>query len=233
MQIKIMTFNIHHGEGTDQRIDLDRQAAIIQKSQAEIVFLQEVDKDTRRSYGLDEAKVLSNKSGFEYYVFGKNMDFDGGEYGNAILSQFQLEQPNNYSLPQPLFPGGHRESRGLLQVEVIVNKAKFVLLGTHFSLYERERLIQVDFVLKIINQVSASVPIILAGDLNCSETSKEISKISQCLTDTYKVTNHNLSSSNRIDYIFFRGPYRITAFADIQTVASDHNPLVATFSSNP
>lgn len=129
-------------------------------------------------------------------------------------------------------PEEHREPRGLLQAQVVVNKAKIELLGTHFSLYEKERLMQVDFVLKTIEQIAASVPIIFAGDLNCLETSKEISKMSQYLLDTYKIVNHNSPSSERIDYIFFRGPYRITAFDDIQTIASDHNPLVATFSSN-
>ena len=44
----VMTFNIHHAEGTDKRLDLDRIARVIRAAEPDLVALQEVDRDTTR-----------------------------------------------------------------------------------------------------------------------------------------------------------------------------------------
>ena len=41
--LKVMSYNIHHGEGTDRRLDLERIAAVIADSGADIVALHELD----------------------------------------------------------------------------------------------------------------------------------------------------------------------------------------------
>ena len=67
-EVRVLTYNIHHGEGIDGKFDLARIAKVIRKSRAHIVALQEVDQRTKR-----------------WALFGKSMEFDGGEYGNALL----------------------------------------------------------------------------------------------------------------------------------------------------
>ena len=42
--LRIITYNIHHGEGIDDVYDLDRIAAVIRDSGADIATLQEVDR---------------------------------------------------------------------------------------------------------------------------------------------------------------------------------------------
>ena len=39
-----MTYNIHHGKGIDKQTDLHRIADIIEKSKADIIGLNEIDK---------------------------------------------------------------------------------------------------------------------------------------------------------------------------------------------
>ncbi len=51
-----MTYNIHHGEGTDGKLDLERIAALIKQEQADIVALQEVDRSATRTGKRDLAK---------------------------------------------------------------------------------------------------------------------------------------------------------------------------------
>ena len=56
---RVMTYNIHHGEGTDNIIDIKRIAKVINKWSPELVALQEVDNGTTRSGNINEADTLS------------------------------------------------------------------------------------------------------------------------------------------------------------------------------
>src|SRR5688500_17886050 len=66
---RVLSYNIHHGEGTDGNIDLQRIAEVIKESKAEIVGLQEVDKGvertTRRNFPKELAKLIGMKIYFE------------------------------------------------------------------------------------------------------------------------------------------------------------------------
>ncbi len=54
-QLRILTYNIHHGEGTDGRFDLARIAGVINGQRPDLVALQEVDRRTTRASGVDQA----------------------------------------------------------------------------------------------------------------------------------------------------------------------------------
>ena len=41
--VRVLAYNIRHGEGTDRELDLERVAAVIRAARADIVTLQEVD----------------------------------------------------------------------------------------------------------------------------------------------------------------------------------------------
>src|SRR3990172_3828554 len=82
LRVRVLTYNIHHGEGTDGRIDLARIAAVIQRLAPDVVALQEVDKLTSRSEGVDQAAELGRLTKL-HAAFGKAMDYAGGEYGQA------------------------------------------------------------------------------------------------------------------------------------------------------
>ena len=43
VQVKVMSYNIHHAVGEDNVLDLERIAKVIEDSDAEIIGLQEVD----------------------------------------------------------------------------------------------------------------------------------------------------------------------------------------------
>ena len=57
--IRVMTYNIHHGEGMDGHINLDRIAALIHSANVDLVGLQEVDRNADRSHNLDMIKILA------------------------------------------------------------------------------------------------------------------------------------------------------------------------------
>ena len=52
----------------------------------DIVALQEVDQKTRRASGVDQPAELARLTGMQV-VFGRNIDFEGGGYGTAVLTE--------------------------------------------------------------------------------------------------------------------------------------------------
>lgn len=108
---RVLTWNIHHVEGVDGKLDLERQAAFIKKVEPDAVFLQEVDVKTTRTGGVDQAAELGRLTGMEA-TFGKAMDYGGGQYGNAILTRTKVAASKVIPLP------GGTEPRAALAVEV-------------------------------------------------------------------------------------------------------------------
>lgn len=84
-----VTWNIHRGVGMDGKFDLDRTVAVIREQKADVVVLQEVDQGTARSNKRKLADEIAKALGWQVF-FGKAIDFQGGEYGQAILSPHPL-----------------------------------------------------------------------------------------------------------------------------------------------
>ena len=59
--VRVMSYNIHHGEGADGRLDLDRIAGVIRSEKAEVIGLQEVDRFWRRSDFVDQVAYLAEE----------------------------------------------------------------------------------------------------------------------------------------------------------------------------
>ena len=53
----MLTYNIHHGEGTDGRFDLSRLAGVVTSMHPDLVALQEVDEGTERASGRPRLRV--------------------------------------------------------------------------------------------------------------------------------------------------------------------------------
>src|SRR5690606_16239262 len=56
--LRVVSWNIRHGLGEDDRLDLARIAARLQELQPDLVFLQEVDRLTARSGHVDQPAWL-------------------------------------------------------------------------------------------------------------------------------------------------------------------------------
>lgn len=83
--LRVMTYNIHVGVGMDKKLDLQRIADVIKKEKPDLVGLQEVDRGVKRTEGRDEIVELAGLTGMQY-AFAHNLDYQGGQYGVAIIS---------------------------------------------------------------------------------------------------------------------------------------------------
>ena len=77
MEFRILSYNVRAGRGLDGSPALDRQAAVIRALAPDVVALQEVDRCTQRSGGIDQAAALAESTGM-HAVFARAIDFEGG-----------------------------------------------------------------------------------------------------------------------------------------------------------
>jgi endonuclease/exonuclease/phosphatase family metal-dependent hydrolase len=169
-EIRVITYNIHHGEGTDGRIDLERIAGVLNAEKPDLVAVNEVDQGTNRTHKIDMPAELSRLTGIKA-VFEKNIDHDGGKYGNAVLSRLPIRRHENHKLPSN-YEG---EQRGVLEVELGEEDSDETLLflATHLDYRpdDAERMASVKKIEEIVANRKEQ-PIILAGDLNASPDSR-------------------------------------------------------------
>lgn len=101
LRLRVLTYNIHHGEGVDGRLDLVRIAKVIQEVDPDIAALQEVDQNAGRSGQVDQAAELGRLTKMRS-VFGGNIELQGGKYGNALLTRFEIiKQQIDFILVRP------------------------------------------------------------------------------------------------------------------------------------
>jgi endonuclease/exonuclease/phosphatase family metal-dependent hydrolase len=231
---RVMTFNIHHGRGLDGQVDLERIAELIRRENADLVALQEVDKGVARTARRDLSAELAALTGLTA-VFSNNFHFQGGEYGNAILTKFPVTQWHNHHY-QMLRVG---EQRGLLQATLNIRGREILLLNTHIDYRgdDAERWMNVAEIESVIRQHPNHL-IILCGDFNDTPGSRVHARLSETFSDVWEVAGAGPGFTfpadeprKRIDFIWLShqsGAKALRAWVP-QTDASDHLPVVAEF----
>ena len=224
--VKVLTFNILHGRTMNGDFNLDVIAQVIKNADADLVALQEVDFKTNRAQGYDLATELGARTGMAS-IFGKAMEYDGGEYGEAILSKHTFFSTRNVALPH----SEGNEPRAALEVIVALPSGDTIaFVGTHLDHLkdDADRISQANR----INQVfrKNKYPTILAGDLNDIPGSRTINIFEQLWLPSYDPSNPNptFPSDNpekKIDYVMVypQRTWKVSHTQVIQdSVASDH-----------
>ena len=96
-EIRVLTYNVHRAEGTDGKTDLARIAKIISAEHPDIAAVQAVDRKTKRSGGVDQAAELGRLTKMSV-VFDRTIEHDGGDYGNAVLTNLPVRSHKNVKL---------------------------------------------------------------------------------------------------------------------------------------
>jgi endonuclease/exonuclease/phosphatase family metal-dependent hydrolase len=199
------------------------------------VVCQEVDSSTGRSasyYGkrTDYIKELATKTGLHGY-FGKAMDYDGGGYGEGLLSKDPVAA-KVVLLPNPA--GG--EPRSVIYAETTLkNGRKVVVAGTHFChQYEENRLAQGGHINTLFSNSAA--PVIVCGDFNFESTAAPYQVMKKQWKDVAVIKGNpqNTFSSDkpgkRIDYAFVSktAAWKIVDVEIFPVDYSDHMPVLFT-----
>jgi endonuclease/exonuclease/phosphatase family metal-dependent hydrolase len=230
--LRILAYNIRHGLGMDDSVDLARAARVIASLDPDLVALQEIDSATERTGYVAQAKALGDLTGMES-VFGGFMHYRGGKYGMAILSRLPIKEHQNYELP------GGTEPRSALAALVhdSTKGLEIVFVGIHLYRTEEERLAQAQTLVDLLEDVTA--PVILAGDFNSTPGSEVMNLLQQYWYIPGKGGDHftfpSVGADREIDFIMFRprAAFEIVESRVIEEpLASDHRPVLLTLRMN-
>lgn len=233
-KIKVMSYNIHHCNPPSKadigEIDLDAIVKVIQAENPDLVALQEVDVNTKRSGNVNQAEAIAKKLNMHFF-FGKAINHDGGEYGVAVLSKYPITEPKVYPLPSDADPKA--EPRVLTTCKVALPKGRTVVFAsTHLDVRNNgNRELQVKTIQEIASK--EAIPFIIAGDFNAKEQSTPIKLFDENFERTCsncEPTIPVINPNRAIDYIAFTrsSPFKVISHKVIpERYASDHLPIVA------
>ena len=234
--IRVLSFNVHHGAGANGHFDPSNAVSVIKEADPDLVALQEIDSKTSRVNGKDLASELAQATGM-YGIFGKAIDFAGGEYGQVILSTNSFLSTRKIDLPgQP-----QKEPRIAVEVFIELRSGDTIqFLATHLDhrIGSSDRVPQA----QKLNQLKANgLPAILAGDLNDIPGSKTIDLLESEWNSAYSKGNPqptfpSASPEKKIDYVMFHPKERWRVLENkviCNETASDHCAVLVTLELLP
>lgn len=226
---RLATYNTHRCSATNNVVNYDNTATVIKLIDADVIALQELDKNTNR-YDQDQLQELADRTGL-YPVFLPTVTYTKGQYGIGLLCK---ERPLNVYTRE--LPG--KEIRGMILAEF----ENFIFICTHLCVSSADNR---SWSYEIINQYIKDnlayykKPIYLAGDLNATSLPTQCTSHWQaisCTTPTF------YSTSRRIDYILQYkdngASYKVLrsmvpSYGQIRlTDVSDHLPVFVDLSKN-
>ncbi|MFT3786323.1 MAG: endonuclease/exonuclease/phosphatase family protein [Tepidisphaeraceae bacterium] len=225
--LRVMTYNIHHAAGEDGSVDIERIARIVNAQQPDLVAIQEVDVGTKRTNNLNTPAELERLTGL-HARFGKAIDWDGGAFGQVILSKRPITSFTVHKLP------GDPKREQRIALEAIIDGGAIRFVATHLDHSGQlpDRLAQAKELNRLFGQPDG-VPTILAGDFNAKPGTDAIVELSQHFTDASATrpdfTYPSTQPTRKIDWVFLREPklWTVTNTEVIdEPAASDHRPLV-------
>ena len=243
-QLKVLTWNTHHGLGTDGVYNIQRFVNWIVKSGANVVSLNEVEKYVG-SYGNEDqparyAALLKSATGVTwYYNFAHRTGGTNGQ-GNLILSTFPLEDSSDYRLSY---------DRSVARAQILVNGIRVNVFSTHLDAdSSARRTAQINELKSWAGSFAQQH--VFGGDFNAWPGAGEISYMTSVAYDAWAVAKANGTAvaysgneagntrNSRIDYVFYsksasRLYLRAAQVFDTRdssgVMPSDHRPVLAVF----
>jgi len=234
--LRVLCYNIHYGQGNDGRYDLERLAAVIAAAKPDLVALQEVDVGVNRSGRVHQAQRLGELTDMKVR-FGPTQHYEGGLYGNAVLTRLPILDVVIHPLPYTeATPQRVTYPRGAIAVTVRGPDGEPLrFVSTHFQHNVPEDRVEEA---KAINALFAAdddpVPTILAGDINAVPDSEPVQTLlerwTNAIDEAAAPTVPSQEPTSRIDYLFYRPASRFrVSVAEViaEPMASDHRPVFA------
>ena len=224
--LTVVTYNICHGHFAN--FDWERLASPIRALAPDVIGVQEVDMFTNRSQNVDTLAALASAMGMPYALFVPTMEFNGGQYGIALLSRHPILESKIISLP---FDGHEPRMAGGIRV-LVDGEHPLWFVNTHLSYISaktrREQLSEL--ATRMTEIIPTDIPAILSGDFNTED------RLSPVVDGGFADVNEDGGCKTfreppvAIDRIVYTTAHlREIDHGMVESDASDHNPLWARF----
>ncbi len=228
-QLRVVSWNLHYGVtpglSGGPAVDLDATADYIRAQDPDVVLLQEVERGWILAGGTDILQYLADSLHMNYVYAGAH----DRQFGNAILSRYEIADPTAIRLPYGAGPQGRSAIVGTIATSE--GPIQFVSVHLQHKDDDATRVSEVEALLAALGPVPSRV---IAGDFNDTPGSEAVGLMldagyasAQDLLwreqDTYVGSDFNA----RIDYQFLRGVSG-SGFGIGSSPQSDHLNLAVT-----
>ena len=223
---RLVSYNIcsaHFEAGYYTKDNLQHLADTIMDESFDAVCLQEVDRGAARSEGVDMTAQLAALAGYSYTYFIKIRDFQGGEYGTAILSRHPILEAQTLNFAVRIAKQG--TSCGYVVLDV--QGERVTLFNTHLSIESDEAntdtmLCLGDILDEYANKKGAKL--LCCGDFNTNpdKLAKHLPRFNRANANLFTYADRS------IDNVLYLG-YQVENVHTVDTTTSrvtDHNMLV-------
>lgn len=250
-RLRLVTYNIAHGRGLrpiqglqtrrSMQAHLRRIAALLVKLDADVVALQEIDRDSSWAGNFDHLEYLREHTGYAHALHGVTTRRGGVFnlcYGNAFLSRHALEEGEAVVFGQRTVG-----EKGFLFAEISVGGRRIPLINLHLHYRSRKaRLEQVGQVFRYLEkQHNAraphwSVPPVVCGDFNTSGKSSdatagllaELGQFGEYALHPQKGRTFPSPLPTRLlDFVMVPTQLTVARCEVVRSWLSDHRPVVA------
>jgi endonuclease/exonuclease/phosphatase family metal-dependent hydrolase len=237
--MRLLSYNIHKGiGGRDRRYRFERVVDVIEGQNPDLICLQEVDHNVRRSRYHNQPARLSDYFSAEAMMYQLNVHLKTGGYGNLVLSRWPILEQHQVSLRF-----NRKKPRGAQIAVVDTPEGTLRLVNWHLGLAEKERHWQVRHLLEHrLFRERDELPTLIAGDFNDWRNSLTNGAFGE---HGFEHVTHPVSrfrsfpaymAVGSLDKAYVRGPVEVTHARVVRSLlakrASDHLPLVIDFHLN-
>lgn len=240
--LTVMTLNMAHGRGdsfhqllqtTDTTLgNLDAIAVMLNREQPDVIALQEADGPSFWSGNFNHVAYLAERSPYSWAVNGQQVAGIGLSYGTALLSSFELQQPQAITFDPSLalirkgFVVSTIDWPGQPDVQVDIVSVHLDFSSEYTRRQQARELIAV--------MRDRGRPMIVMGDLN-TDWHHEDSTV-RLITTELDLSAHSPDaqgmatfplSGKRLDWILLSKNLEFNSYHVVADVLSDHRGVVA------
>lgn len=241
--MRFMTYNIQIGIAiatnptwNPDKVNLAGVADVIAAQNADVVVLQEVDRNRARSGNVDQARWLGERLGYNHaFAPAYTNEEEGhrtGAYGNAILSRFPIIDLQVTHLEHRSAKTGWIEPRSCFVATLDTDPA-IQVMGLHLSTIAEERVYPLKQIAGIVKERSAH-PLVMMGDFNANYTELQATELPSLLENIYASNPvatypNGVAAHSAIDHMWVSAQWQVQAawVVSERLGRSDHNPIVA------
>lgn len=247
--LRVLTLNVAHGrkDGFNQifqsketiRRNLGEIAAVLRRTRADVVALQEADGPSRWSGGFDHVAMLAKEAGYPWHARAGHARSWLFDYGTALLSRRPfmeiLRHDFQRTAPSP--------TKGLLLGQIawrpnegVGSRIVVDIVSVHFDFSrEKVRKQQMAEVIEVLR--GRTNPAIVLGDFNddwLGEDSVVAQLARRCNLHVFRPTAKDLSTyrsnERRFDWVLLSDELEFVDYNVLPDIVSDHYAVVADIS---